>query len=195
MFLTPEKRSELEGLPRYFCSLNYVHKNSTVTKKIRPTSNFSAPHNSGSFNLLAINGPNILNSSKRVLIKFFNYAFAITTDISTAHRSLKITPLSQSLSRFFWYRDPSDPSSIEECIWLVATYGSSPTGIFFEIGLREHVAPSTENLEVQEMIHNTRFVDDQADSNPDKDKLVKNMNEYIQICKNYGFLHGAVSMS
>ena len=31
-FLTPEKRSELEGLPRYFCSLNYVHKNSTVTK-------------------------------------------------------------------------------------------------------------------------------------------------------------------
>ena len=37
MFLTPEKRSELEGLPRYFCSLNYVQKNSTVTKKIRPT--------------------------------------------------------------------------------------------------------------------------------------------------------------
>merc|ERR1712236_167569 len=195
MFLTPQKREELEGLPIYFCSLNYVQKNSTVTKKIRPTSNFSAPHNSGSFNLLAVNGPNILNSSKRVLIKFFNYGHAITCDISTAYRSMKITKLSQSLSRFFWFRDPTDPSSIEECVWLVATYGSSPTGIFFEIGLREHVAPSTENLEVQEMIHNTRFVDDQADSNPDRDKLVKNLKEYIQICQNYGFLHGAVSMT
>merc|ERR1712236_155333 len=179
MFLTPQKREELEGLPVYFCSLNYVQKNSTVTKKIRPTSNFSAPHNSGSFNLLAINGPNILNSSKRVLIKFFNYAFAIRCDISTAYRSMKITPLSQSLSRFFWYRDPSNPSSIDEAVWLVATYGSSPTGICLEIGLREHVAPSTDNLEVKEMIHDSRFVDNLADSNKDKDKLIKNIIEYI----------------
>merc|ERR1712055_1054849 len=120
--------------------------------------------------LLAINGPNIFNSSKRVLLKFFNFAFAITTDISTAYRSLKITPLSESLSRFFWYRDPKDPSSIDEAVWLVATYGSSPTGICLEIGLREQVAPSTDNLQVKEMIHNTRFVDDQADSSSDKEK-------------------------
>ena len=88
MFLTPQKRAELEGLPVYFCSLNYVQKNSTLTKKIRPTSNFSAPHSSGSFNLLVVNGPNILNSSKRVLIKFYNYGHAITCDISTAYRSI-----------------------------------------------------------------------------------------------------------
>ena len=96
-YMTAEKKAELDKLPRYYCSLNYVHKNSSMIKKIRPTSNFSAPHPSGSFNLLAINGPNILNSSKRVLIKFFNFGFAITTDISAAYRSLHISKLSQSL--------------------------------------------------------------------------------------------------
>ena len=37
-YMTPEKRAELDKLPRYYCSLNYVHKNSSMTKKIRPTS-------------------------------------------------------------------------------------------------------------------------------------------------------------
>ena len=172
-----------------------MHKQSTIIKKIRPTSNFSLPHKSGSFNLLATTGPNILNDSKKVLLKFFNYPFAVTCDISTAYRCMRITPLSQSLSRFFWFKDPQDPKSIEEAVWLVATYGSSPTGICLEIALREHVAPSTENPDVKEMINNTRFVDDQADSSPDKAKLISNINEYINICKNYGFAHGAVSMS
>ena len=88
-------------LPKYYCSLNFVMKNSTLVKKLRPTSNFSAPHPSGSFNLLAVNGPNIFNSAKRVLLKFFNFSHAITTDISIAYRALHITKLSQSLSRFF----------------------------------------------------------------------------------------------
>ena len=101
MYMTAEKSAELDKFPRYFCSLNFVQKNSTFKKKVRPTSNFSAPHPSGSFNLLAINGPRILNSAKKVLLKFFNYATGITVDISTAYRSLYISKLSQSLSRFF----------------------------------------------------------------------------------------------
>ena len=74
MYMTKEKAEELEGLPRYYCTLNYVKKNSTAEKKVRPTSNFSAPHVSGSFNLLAINGPSILNSAKTFLTRlgYFN---------------------------------------------------------------------------------------------------------------------------
>ena len=105
-FMTPSKLAELDNLPKYYCSLNFVMKNSTLVKKLRPTSNFSLPHVSGSFNLLAVNGPNILNSVKRVLLKFFNFSTAITANISTAYRALHISKLSQSLSRFFWFSNP-----------------------------------------------------------------------------------------
>ena len=100
-YMTPAKAAELEKLPQYYCSLNFVMKNSALVKKVRPTSNFSAPHPSGSFNLLAVNGPSILNSAKKVLLKFFQYSTAITADILTAYRALQISELSQSLSRFF----------------------------------------------------------------------------------------------
>ena len=93
MYMTEEKSDELAKFPRYFCTLNFVQKNSAVNKKVRPTSNFSAPHPSGSFNLLAIKSPSILNSAKKVLLKFFNYATGITVDISTAYRSLYISKL------------------------------------------------------------------------------------------------------
>ena len=139
MFLTPAKLAEFEKLPKYYCSLNFTIKNSTLVRKLRPTSNFSAAHKSGSFNLLAVTGPNILNSAKRVLLKFFNFSHSITADISTAYRNLHISTLSQSLSRYYWFENVDDPSSLAEACWLVATYGSSPTGIFLEIALREDV--------------------------------------------------------
>ena len=158
--MTPAKEAELDNLPKYYCSLNFVMKNSTLVKKLRPTSNFSLPHTSGSFNLLAVNGPNILNSVKRVLLNFFNFSTAITADISTAYRALHISKLSQSLSRFFWFSNPDDPSSMTECCWLCATYGSSPTSIFMEIALREEVATATDDKDVKEMLNDSRFVDD-----------------------------------
>ena len=148
MYMTEEKTAELDKLPRYFCTLNYVQKNSTSDKKVRPTSNFSAPHISGNFNLLAINGPSILNSAKKVLLKFFNYATGITVDISTAYRSLYISQLSQSLSRFFWVTNKDDPDTMTECVWIKATYGSGPTSIFMEIALREPVANAADKTEV-----------------------------------------------
>ena len=36
IYITPAKEAELDKLPKYYCSLNFV-------KKLRPTSNFSAP--------------------------------------------------------------------------------------------------------------------------------------------------------
>ena len=170
-------------------------KNSSLVKKLRPTSNFSAPHPSGSLNLLTVNGPNLLNSAKRVLLKFYNFAYAITTDISTAYRALHITKLSQSLSRFFWYKDPQDPTSVTECCWLSATYGSAPTGIFMEIALREDVAPATDNNDVKDTLNDRWFVDDLCASDDDPTMLVYNLKNYIEVCGQFRFSHGDVNMT
>ena len=159
MYMTKEKEQELQGLPKYYCSLNYVKKNSSEDKKIRPTSNFSAPHVSGSFNLLAINGPIIINSSKKMLIKFFHFSHGLTVDISKAYRSIWLTPKSQSLSRFFWVENKDDITSMKECLWTKCTYGSGPTGIYMEIILREPVSESTSKPEVKALLNDNRFVD------------------------------------
>ena len=36
MFLTEEKAAELKNELQYFCTLNFVQKNSTIEKKVRP---------------------------------------------------------------------------------------------------------------------------------------------------------------
>ena len=95
-FMTKEDMDKLQNLPSYHCTLNYLHKNSSVEKKIRPTSNFSSPHPSGSLNLHCISG------AKRVL----------TVDITKAYRSMKITDKSKSLSLLFWVKDKDDPNSM-----------------------------------------------------------------------------------
>ena len=193
MYMTPAKAAELDKLPQYYCSLNFVMKNSALVKKVRPTSNFSAPHPSGSFNLLAVNGPSILNSAKKVLLKFFQYSTAITADILTAYRALHISELSQSLSRFFWVSNPNDPNTMTECCWLRATYGSAPTSIFMEIALREQIGGATVDEEVKELLNDSRFVDDLCASDHNPTRLVANMKSYIDICSKFGFTHGEVS--
>ena len=162
-------------------------------KKIRPTSNFSAPHVSGSFNLLAINGPSIINSSKKILIKFFHFSHGLTVDISKAYRSIWITPKSQSLSRFFWVENKDDITSMKECLWTKCTYGSGPTGIYMEIILREPVAESTSKPEVKTLLNDNRFMDDLGASDHDPIRLVEEVKEYIRVCSEYGFEHGEVS--
>ena len=70
-----------------------------------------------------------------------------------------------------------------------------PTEIYLEIGLRDNVAPATPIIEVKNMLNDSRFVDDLADSNEDADKLIFNLKEYISVCSQFGFTHGDVSMS
>ena len=74
-------------------------------------------------------------------------------------------------------------------------YGSGPTGICLEIGLRENVAPATPIIEVKNMLNDSRFVDDLADSYDDADKLIFNLRNYISVCSQFGFTHGDVSMT
>ena len=128
-----------------------------------------------------------------MLLKFFNYATGITVDISTAYRSLYISKLSQSLSRFFWVTNPEDPETMTECVWLKATYGSAPTSIFMEIALREPVANATDKLEVKELLNDSRFVDDLCHSDDNPTRLVANVKDYIEVCSKFGFSHGEVS--
>ena len=142
---------------------------------------------------MAVNGPSILNSAKKVLLKFFQYSTAITADILTAYRALHISELSQSLSRFFWCSNPDDPNTMTECCWLRATYGSAPTSIFMEIALREQVGGATDDEEVKELLNDSRFVDDLCASDHNPTRLVANMKSYIDICSKFGFTHGEVS--
>ena len=114
-------------------------------------------------------------------------------DISTAYRSLYISKLSQSLSRFFWVTNPDDPETMTECVWLKATYWSAPTSIFMEIALREPVANATDKLEVKELLNDSRFVDDLCHSDDNPTRLVANVKDYIEVCSKFGFSHGEVS--
>ena len=64
-----------------------------------------------------------------------------------------------------------------------------------EIALREYVAPATDNDDVKDMLNDSRFVDDLCASDDDPTKLVYNLKNYIEVCSQFGFSHGDVSMN
>ena len=64
-----------------------------------------------------------------------------------------------------------------------------------EIALREPLVDAAEKPEVKELIADSRFVDDLGHSDDDHERLIEHVKEYIQVCSQFNFDHGDVSIT
>ena len=55
-----------------------------------------------------------LNSSLAVLNRFSAYGAAILTDVSEAYRSVRTSPRTNSVRRFYWYNNIQSSDSLQE---------------------------------------------------------------------------------
>ena len=64
--LTSQRESEILSQSHCFAFLNYAKKASSSSQKIRPVSNTSAPHESGSINSRLPKGPNMIGNIRSI---------------------------------------------------------------------------------------------------------------------------------
>ena len=116
-----------QGLPFSFQLVNYVHKATSSSTKLRVISNSSISRVGGSLNENICCGQNLMNLAINVLNRWSCFGFCMLTDLSSAYRSVRTKPKTNSLRRFFWFRDPGDPNSMTELMVVRCNFGDSPT--------------------------------------------------------------------
>merc|ERR1712030_159827 len=123
-----EVRRVHQGLPFSFQLVNYVHKATSSTTKLRVISNSSINRVGGSLNENICCGQNSMNLAINVLCRWSCFGYAMLTDLSSAYRSVRTKMKTNSLRRFFWFKDPSDATSMVEIMVVRCNFGDRPAG-------------------------------------------------------------------
>ena len=101
MVVTENVKQLHEGLPYSYQLINYVHKTTSSSTKLRVISNSSISRVGGSLNENLAAGQNTMNLAIDVLCRWSCYGFAMLTDLSSAYRSVRTKMKTNSLRRFF----------------------------------------------------------------------------------------------
>ena len=103
VIVTPEVAKAHDGLAMSYQLINFVHKTSSTSTKLRVISNSSISRHGGSLNDNLAVGVNSMNATLDVLAGWCAYGYAMLTDLSSAYRSVRTKAKTNSLRRFYWY--------------------------------------------------------------------------------------------
>ena len=133
VIVTPEVAKAHDGLAMSYQLINFVHKTSSTSTKLRVISNSSISRHGGSLNDNLAVGVNSMNATLDVLAGWCAYGYAMLTDLSSAYRSVRTKAKTNSLRRFYWYSNPNDPTTMIELMVVVANFGDKPAGRVLDI--------------------------------------------------------------
>ena len=126
--VTPQVQKAHDKLPQSYQLINYVHKESSGSTKLRVVTNSSVARLGGSFNEACLKGSNLMNSALEILLGFSCHPHCLMTDLREAYRSIFTGPTTNSCRRFWWFRDIHDEGSLMEMMLVRATYGDRAAG-------------------------------------------------------------------
>ena len=158
--LTREETEEWSG-PVHFLTLFPVHKEASVSTKLRIVSNSALVNAlSGlSLNDCLWGGPNALAELLAVLVHWRTVDVALVTDITKAYHVIHTREKELHLRRFLWREAPTLPWRV--CAHTRATFGDLPAGLMLELVKRR---AATLGVEVDPMaaqqIMDDSYVDD-----------------------------------
>ena len=131
--LSNDEKTEVMSRPHNFIFLNYVRK---LNKSIRPVSNSSCPHRSGSLNSNCLSGPNLHSNLYQIIIGLVLSPFICMLDIKQAFRSIFTCETSNSLRLVCYWSNPSNDACDEVLQLKRLNYGDSCSSCFLELCLR-----------------------------------------------------------
>ena len=94
--VTPQVQKVHDGLPQSYQLINYVHKESSGSTKLRVVTNSSVARLGGSFNEVCLKGSNLMNSALEILLGFSCHPHCLMTDLREAYRSIFTGPTTNS---------------------------------------------------------------------------------------------------
>ncbi|KAJ7998129.1 hypothetical protein DPEC_G00219380 [Dallia pectoralis] len=140
-----------------------------------------------SMNDLLLEGPDVLNPIRAVLLRFRRGVNAALGDIRKMYNSVWLEDLEMRLHRFLW-RDTAE-KEIEEYAITRVNMGDRPAGCIAQLAMRETAKlPMFARLEEERRIlEEDAYVDDILTSHNDLQKLDQNMEGLNNILKAGGF--------
>ena len=126
--LSDEEAKIILSRPHCFSFLNYTEKESSSTQKIRPVTNSSSPHPSGSINHRLVIGPNLNNSLRKFFMTFRINPYVALADLTRCYRSMRTCGKSNCMRLMSYPLDPLDPKNTSFLVLLLerATYMEIP---------------------------------------------------------------------
>ena len=189
--LTYEEKENVLSHAHNFSFLNFVIKESSSSQRIRPVTNSSSHHTSGSINSHLPVGPNLISSIKTVYEKFRINTHVVVGDLSRCYRSIHTTERSGQMRLTLYPKSPHLPMTtdfeFDILFFLRATYGDSPIACCLETILRFFVAIHLESPLAVKLITLMRFVDDLLMGSHSKHLLRQAIEELTDALKKVGF--------
>ena len=143
-----------------YINFNYVVKPSSLSQSCRPISDSTAYHKNGCLNSNLVAGVQSINNPLAITWGFLWGPVAWSCDYSRAYRSIYTSPISNSLRRFFWFKNPLEEKSIVEFCLLRLNYGDTPSSAVLEEAIRSYIAPLCKLEKAKEILTSKRYIDD-----------------------------------
>merc|ERR1712215_100006 len=126
--VTDEVRELHQGIPFSVQLMNYVHKVTSSSTKLRVISNSSISRVGGSLNENICCGVNSMNLVINVLNRWSCYGYCLLTDLSSAYTSVRKKPKTNSVRRLYWFKEPGDASTMTELMVVRCNFGDRCAG-------------------------------------------------------------------
>ena len=187
--LSPEQTKIELTKPHSFSFLNFTQKMSAKGHSIRPVSNTSSNHPSGSANSWLPRGSAILGDLVSIFESFRLFSWVLISDISRCYRSIISTDQSNRARLHLYPLQPLNPLCTQYIImkYKCATYGDACIATLLEMIMLHFVAPRIDDKLGKELALVKRYVDDIIGSGDDRDKLVVAMLSLERALNSLGF--------
>ena len=126
--------------------VHYIHhheiiKSNSSTTPVRIVFNSSASYMGHVLNNYWAKGPDFVNSLYGILIRFREYAVAITTEISKMYNSIRLLIRDQHVHRYLW-RDLQTEQEPNHYALTAVPFGDRPSGTIAMVALQFHTTPN-----------------------------------------------------
>ena len=187
--LSPKEREKVLNEYHCFSFLNYQLKESSESHKIRPVTNSSSSHASGSANSRTPRGPNMLANLRIVLENFRLKKKVAVSDLSRCYRCMYTDHKSNVMRLMVYPRNPLDPNNTEfDILYLErCTYGDQICSCLLEVILREIVSPRCKSSLARKILEEERYVDDLLGGAEKEEELTQAMQDIRDTLGQLGF--------
>ena len=171
--ISEQEQTEWKGAVHYV-PLQLVINEASQSTPFRIVTNTSCrdPITGKSLNSITAKGPNMLSDPYRIMIRFRNRKYAISTDVTKAYHGLRTTPVEMHLRRVVYRRKESDPWTTYG--FLCVSFGDIAAQAILECCL-QRVAKQNRDIDYVAalIIELDRFVDDLPSGSDEKAVLEK----------------------
>ena len=153
--------------------------------KIRLVFDSSAQYHGTSLNSELLQGPDLTNHLRTILMRFRKHEIGFTADVEAMFYAFKLHECDMDYTRFFWFDENEPTNGLVQYRATVHIFGNTSSPCLANIGLRKAASDCTSDKidKVVEFVHDNFYVDDALGSAETEDEALSILNDTISTLK------------